>query len=167
MYTAAWTAARPQTGSAWKKAAFENQATPWIKYVPVGYSDTHSKVVGYLLWLIGFTGAHRFYYGRPVTGVIWFLTFGLLGIGWIVDFFLIPAMDRDADHRFQPGRFDYSLTWMLLVFTGFLGLHRFYQEKWVSGLIYLLTFGVFGIGIVYDVLTLNHQLDERHRRGIA
>lgn len=35
---------------------------------------THSKVIGYLLWLVGFTGSHRFYYGRPVTGVIWFLT---------------------------------------------------------------------------------------------
>ena len=24
------------------------------------YSDTHSKLIGYLLWLIGFFGAHRF-----------------------------------------------------------------------------------------------------------
>ena len=26
--------------------------------------DTHSKTIGYLLWLFGFLGAHRFYYGR-------------------------------------------------------------------------------------------------------
>jgi TM2 domain-containing membrane protein YozV len=39
----------------------------------------------------GFTGAHRFYYGKPVTGTIWFFTFGLLGIGWLIDVFLIPA----------------------------------------------------------------------------
>ena len=25
--------------------------------------DTHSKVLGYLLWIFGFLGAHRFYYG--------------------------------------------------------------------------------------------------------
>ena len=36
--------------------------------------DTHSKVIGYLLWIFGFLGAHRFYYGKPVTGTIWFFT---------------------------------------------------------------------------------------------
>ena len=35
-------------------------------------NDTHSKVIGYLLWLVGFTGAHRFYYGKQLTGVLWF-----------------------------------------------------------------------------------------------
>ena len=38
--------------------------------------DTHSKLIGYLLWIFGFTGAHRFYFGRPVSGTIWFLTLG-------------------------------------------------------------------------------------------
>ena len=49
------------------------------------YQDTHSKVMGYLLWIFGFLGAHRFYYGKPVTGTIWFCTLGLLGIGWLID----------------------------------------------------------------------------------
>ena len=53
-------------------------------------SDTHSKVIGYVLWLVGFTGAHRFYYGRQITGIIWFFTCGLFLIGWLVDLFLIP-----------------------------------------------------------------------------
>ena len=30
-------------------------------------NDTHSKAVGYILWIFGFLGAHRFYFGRPVT----------------------------------------------------------------------------------------------------
>ena len=38
--------------------------------------DNHSKVIGYLLWIFGFLGAHRFYYGKPVTGTIWFFTLG-------------------------------------------------------------------------------------------
>ena len=38
--------------------------------------DTHSKTIGYLLWIFGFLGAHRFYYGKPVTGTIWFFTLG-------------------------------------------------------------------------------------------
>jgi len=40
---------------------------------------THNRVIGYLFWRCGFTGAHRFDYGRPVTGVIGLFTAGLLG----------------------------------------------------------------------------------------
>ena len=61
--------------------------------------DTHSKTIGYLLWIFGFMGAHRFYYGRQLTGTLWFFTLGLLFVGWIVDLFLIPGMDRDAAAR--------------------------------------------------------------------
>jgi len=127
--------------------------------------DTHSKLIGYLLWLFGFTGAHRFYYGRPVTGVIWFLTAGLFLIGWIVDLFLIPSMDRSADRRFVSGSIDYSVSWLLLTFLGFLGLHRFYMGKWATGILYLLTVGLFGVGILYDFLTLNTQISELNYAG--
>ncbi len=52
-------------------------------------SDTHSKAVGYVLWVFGFTGAHRFYYGKPVTGTIWFFTLGLLGVGYLYDYWTL------------------------------------------------------------------------------
>ncbi len=120
--------------------------------------DTHSKVVGYALWIFGFTGAHRFYYGKPVTGTIWFFTLGLLGIGWLIDLFLIPSMDRQADLRFRPGPVNYSVAWVLLTFLGFFGVHRMYMGKWFTGIIYLLTFGLAGIGYLYDYWTLNDQI---------
>jgi len=34
--------------------------------------------------------------------------------------------------------------------------------KWGTGLIYLLTVGLFGVGILYDFLTLNAQISERN-----
>lgn len=126
-------------------------------------SDTHSKTIGYILWIFGFTGAHRFYYGKPVTGAIWFFTFGLLGIGWLIDLFLIPSMDREADHRFAAGRFDYSLSWILLTFLGIFGIHRLYLGKIVTGLIWMFTGGLLGLGWIYDFCTLNDQVDERNR----
>jgi len=52
--------------------------------------NTHSTLIGYLLWIFGFLGSHRFYYGKPITGTIWFFTLGLFFIGWIIDLFLIP-----------------------------------------------------------------------------
>jgi TM2 domain-containing membrane protein YozV len=125
-------------------------------------NDTHSKVVGYLLWLFGFTGAHRFYYGRPVTGVIWFFTAGLFLIGWLVDVFFIPWMDRTADRRYTPGPTNYSVAWILLTFLGWFGIHRFYMGKWGTGILYLLTLGLFGLGVLYDYLTLNSQISERN-----
>jgi len=123
---------------------------------------THSMLIGYLFWLLGFFGLHRFYYGRQVSGIIWFFTFGLLLIGWIVDLLLIPGMQRDVEVRFRPGPYDYNLAWLLLVIPplGVWGVHRFYQGKILTGILWLLTFGLFGVGIVYDVLTLNEQINE-------
>ena len=128
-------------------------------------TPTHSKVIGYLLWIFGFTGSHRFYYGRPVTGTIWFFTLGLLGIGWLIDLFLIPGMDRDADQRFALGRINYSLAWVLLTYLGLLGIHRMYLGKWGTGLLYLLTGGLLGLGWLYDYWTLNQQISDLNRGG--
>ncbi len=125
--------------------------------------DTHSKVIGYLLWIFGFMGAHRFYYGKQITGTIWFFTLGLFFIGWIIDLFLIPGMDEAADAKYQSGSIDYNVAWILLTFLGFLGIHRFYMGKVFTGILYLLTGGLFLIGILYDFLTLNGQIAEKNR----
>lgn len=121
-------------------------------------SDSHSVLMGYLLWIFGFMGSHRFYYGRNISGVIWFFTFGLFFIGWIVDLLLIPGMAESADVRFKSGPYNYSVAWILLTFLGIFGIHRFYQQKWISGILYLLTGGVFGLGLLYDFFNLNDQL---------
>lgn len=120
--------------------------------------ETHSLMIGYLLWLFGFTGSHRFYYGRPISGTIYFFTFGLLLIGWLVDLFLIPGMDRAAELRFEPGPFNYDVAWILLTFLGLFGIHRMYLGKWISGIVYLLTGALLGIGYIYDYWTLNEQI---------
>jgi TM2 domain-containing membrane protein YozV len=123
-------------------------------------AQTHSKLIGYVLWIFGFTGSHRFYYGKPVSGTIWFFTAGLLLIGWLIDLFLIPSMARRADRRYVAGPKDYSLAWILLTFLGVFGVHRFYLGKWGTGVLYLVTLGLFGIGLIYDFWTLNSQVSE-------
>ena len=122
--------------------------------------DTHSVLLGYLLWIFGFIGAHRFYYGKQISGVIWFFTLGLFFIGWIIDLLLIPAMAREAERRYVAGPVDYDLAWILLTFVGIFGIHRFYMGKVFTGILYLLTGGLFLVGILYDFLTLNEQLSE-------
>jgi TM2 domain-containing membrane protein YozV len=123
-------------------------------------TNTHSKAMGYVLWIFGFTGSHRFYFGKPVSGTIWFFTLGLLGIGWLIDLFLIPSMNRKAAQRFVSGPVNYSVAWILLTFLGLLGIHRFYVGKVLTGILYLLTVGLFGFGVLYDFWTLNAQISE-------
>ena len=130
-------------------------------------NDTHLLLMGYLLWLFGFTGAHRFYYGKPITGTIWFFTLGLLGIGWVIDLFLMPGMERAAERRYVAGPCDYNIAWILLTFLGFLGIHRFYMGKVITGVIYLLTGGLFLVGYLYDMWTLNEQVSELNSQVLS
>lgn len=126
--------------------------------------STHSMLVGYLLWIFGFTGSHRFYFGKPLTGTLWFFTGGLFLIGWLIDLVLIPGMARRADYRYVPGRLNYTVAWALLTFLGVFGIHRFYLGKWITGLVYLLTGGLFLFGWLYDLWTLNGQVSEINYR---
>ena len=62
--------------------------------------------MAYLLWALGwlgFCGIHRFYVGKPLTGLLWFFTGGLCLVGQIVDVFLIPGMVAQANRRFLGG----------------------------------------------------------------
>jgi len=63
----------------------------------------------YLLAALGLVtpvaGIHRFYLGRPVSGVLYLLTWGFFGIGTIVDLCLIPRIVEDENmRRLPPGR---------------------------------------------------------------
>jgi TM2 domain-containing membrane protein YozV len=132
--------------------------------VATGPEPTHPVVVGYVIWLLGVFGAHRFYFGRPLTGVLWFFTGGLLLIGWIVDLFLIPSMAEEASRRYAPGRVDYTVSWCLLLLLGLFGVHRIYMGKVITGVIFMFTGALFGIGFIYDILTLNEQVEELNTR---
>lgn len=123
-------------------------------------NNSHSIPVGYLFWIFGFTGSHRFYYGKQITGTIYFFTLGLLGIGWLIDLFLIPGMDAKADRKYNGGKYDYTIAWALLTFLGIFGIHRIYLGKYITGILYFFTGGFFLLGLLYDFLTLNEQISE-------
>lgn len=46
------------------------------------------------------------------------------------------------------------IAFFLCLFGGHLGLHRFYTRRIGSGILYLFTFGVFGIGWVVDLILI-------------
>jgi len=59
-----------------------------------------SGLVAFVLWAfcgVGLCGLHRFYVGRVGTGIVWLLTFGLLGVGQLIDLFFLGSMVRQAN----------------------------------------------------------------------
>lgn len=52
-------------------------------------SDKSRKVALILCIFLGGLGIHRFYVGKIGTGIIWMLSLGLFGIGWIIDLIMI------------------------------------------------------------------------------
>lgn len=57
-----------------------------------------SLLLTYILWFFGgFLGLHKFYLERPLMGLVYFFTGGLLCIGWIIDFFTIPRQVQLAN----------------------------------------------------------------------
>lgn len=43
---------------------------------------------------------------------------------------------------------------LLCIFLGYLGVHKFYEGKILLGIVYLCTFGLFGIGWFVDCIAL-------------
>ena len=49
-----------------------------------------SRTTAYLLWFfLGLWGGHKFYLGKIGIGVLYLFTFGIFGIGWLIDLFTL------------------------------------------------------------------------------
>lgn len=45
-------------------------------------------------------------------------------------------------------------TFLLCLFLGWLGIHRFYTGKNLTGLLYLFSWGLFGFGVIFDLIMI-------------
>ncbi|HLX57487.1 MAG TPA: TM2 domain-containing protein [Ktedonobacteraceae bacterium] len=114
-----------------------------------------------LCQFLGTLGVHRFYTGRIVSGIFQLLTFGGFGIWTLVDLIMIITgdfkdnYDRPLSHQpVRGGSRNWSTTALLCLFLGWLGIHRFYNGRIVSGVFQLLTFGGFGIWTLIDLIMI-------------
>jgi TM2 domain-containing membrane protein YozV len=66
---------------------------------PAAGKSDKNKITALLLCIfLGGLGIHRFYVGKIGTGIVWLLTGGVFGIGWIVDIIMI-AVDKFKDKQ--------------------------------------------------------------------
>jgi TM2 domain-containing membrane protein YozV len=89
--------------SAHRKIRFDRFRVSPVFCICGGRATMKSSGVAYFLWLfclIGLCGIHRFYAGKILSGLVWLLTFGLLGLGQLLDLILIPGMIDRANLRF-------------------------------------------------------------------
>lgn len=64
------------------------------------YSGEKSMCVTYLFWFfLGLFGAHRFYLRRWCTAVLWLLTAGICGVGWLIDLCVIPCLVNSYNNK--------------------------------------------------------------------
>lgn len=66
-----------------------------------GYVPKKKWVAFFLCLFFGYFGVHRFYVHKTGTGIIWLFTFGLGGIGWLVDLVMI-LVGAFNDNMGQP-----------------------------------------------------------------
>ncbi len=114
-----------------------------------------------LCLFLGPLGIHRFYTGRIVSGIFQLLTGGGFGIWVLIDLIMIITGDftdqynRPLDHPpVMGGNRSWTTTAFLCMFLGWLGVHRFYNGRVVSGIFQLLTFGGFGIWTLVDLIMI-------------
>ncbi|XP_048253873.1 uncharacterized protein LOC125381403 isoform X2 [Haliotis rufescens] len=118
-----------------------------------------SVVEAYILALVlGLLGAHHFYLRRPGFGLVYFFTVGLLGVGYVVDLFRLPCLVTEANRRSEDPHHvpDKTLcdAYVLWFPMGLFGFHLFYLGKPGQGILYLLTFGLCGIGFLVDLFRI-------------
>lgn len=55
--------------------------------------------------------------------------------------------------------------YLLLIFFGWLGAHRYYLGRWKTGLLYMVSLGFFGYGILFDLIFLYFMVKKRNQEG--
>ena len=155
----------PQWQPAW-------QAPP--QPLPPQYSQYQGQIPGMVAeqqksWLatvllclfLGPLGIHRFYTGRIISGLFQLLTGGGFGIWVLIDLIMIingsftDQYNRPLNHPpVMGGNRSWTTTAFLCMFLGWLGVHRFYNGRVVSGIFQLLTFGGFGIWALVDFIMI-------------
>lgn len=60
-----------------------------VQFMSNSLSIKNYTVTLLLVIFLGFVGGHRFYVGKVGTGVLFLMTIGFLGFGWIIDIFTV------------------------------------------------------------------------------
>ena len=122
----------------------------------------------YLLWLgfvFGVAGLHRIYNGKIMSGLIWLMTFGVFGVGQIIDLLLIPEMAENRARRLLGSRdgYNYQTVATVVEKPGDSLMMQLLKLAQANGGRITVTQSVIATGEDFD--TVERQLSEMVKRG--
>lgn len=102
-----------------------------------------------------YPGFHHFYLNNKRIGILYLCTFGIFGIGWIIDAFLMPKhvnLAKSNSNIFENIlKSEMTVTCILAISpTGLCGAHHYYLQNYYFGALYTFTLGIFGVGYIAD-----------------
>ncbi|KAL8581221.1 hypothetical protein ACOMHN_038321 [Nucella lapillus] len=156
-----WLQQEQQYGTAEAASMRAKTSVVFVPYDPISLVDAYvlwfpfGLLDAYVLWFpFGLLGYHHFYLRNYVMGVVYHFTFGLLGIGWLIDLFRMPSLVEMANSprlRNEAKTYSQYTAHILAVTpTGIFGGHHFYLDRPWWGLLYYFTFGLMGVGWLFD-----------------
>jgi TM2 domain-containing membrane protein YozV len=74
-----------------------------MSYSSLPPKDSGLAYVFMIPTIFGVAGVQHFYLGRPLRGVIWLLTWGLIGVGSVYDLFTLKGQTRRVNARRARG----------------------------------------------------------------
>lgn len=134
-------------------------------HAPVNLCDA------YILCLappLGLLGVHHLLMRRYANAVFYFFTLGGCGFGWMIDWFRLKCLVDRTNHpeRYMLGRRQKFVddAYVYGFPFGILGLHHFYLERPVWGVLYFFTGGLLGVGWLVDLIRMPCLVREANQR---
>lgn len=107
------------------------------------------------LFTIGYTNSEDYQFA--IDDILFlFLFYSIFAMLFLIPAIIINQMSKIyfESNRNITSKKSWIITLLLNLLFGNFGAHRFYVGKKITGLLYLGTFGVFGVGYVYDLILL-------------
>jgi len=126
-----------------------------------GFFISRVETLGEFIFILGSGDFHEV--SIWVKGNIWSLLLAVIILNSLTGIILPVVMALTVA---REGRKSYVTAYAFLLHWGFLGIHRFYMGRYISGIVWLLSGGLFGIGIFFDIFLTGAYIrfwNEDHR----
>ena len=67
----------------------------------------------------------------------------------------------------NPKQSGWGFLFWAACFVGLCGLHRFYLRRYATGFLWLITFGLLGVGQFIDLFLINGMVERENREDAA
>lgn len=126
---------------------FVNAYAGLAEYKKIPSLASTLKITGYSSIILDFVTTISQIF-LPVLGIFLFIVSAILNLTYMIFTFICIC---NEDKGYHDSEKSLKTDLLLCTFLGFLGIHRFYEGKIGTGILWLLTFGCLGIGVTIDM----------------